>query len=207
MDDSASFRDGLVSMLSVETDMDVVGSGIDGADGVRLALELQPDVVLMDLAMPGVDGLEATRQIVSAAPHIGVVVLTLRADDDAVVSALAAGARGYVVKGALRQEVLWAVRSVARGEAVFGPTVAGRIGQLLGAVRASTVEAPAFPELTDRECEVLRLMAAHLSNSAVARQLGISDKTVRNHVSNILTKLQARDRAEAIIRARMSGWG
>jgi DNA-binding NarL/FixJ family response regulator len=205
VDDSESFRDGLRSMLAAEPDVEVVGEAADGEEAVRLALQHQPDVVLMDLTMPGTDGLEATRQLTGAAPHVGVVALTLRSDDEAMTAALAAGARGYVIKGALRSELLWAVRAVASGEAVFGPAVAARIAQLFEHTRRSAQPHREFEELTDRELEVLRRMAAHQSNAAIARDLGISDKTVRNHVSNVLTKLRAADRAEAIVRARESG--
>ena len=207
VDDSESFRDGLSSMLAAEPDVEVVGEAADGDEAVRLALRHQPDVVLMDLSMPGTDGLEATRRLTAALPHVGVVALTLRSDDEAMTAALAAGARGYVIKGALRSELLWAVRAVASGEAVFGPAVAARIAQLFEHTRRAAEPRRQFEELTDRELEVLRRMAAHQSNAVIARELGISDKTVRNHVSNVLTKLRAVDRAEAIVRARESGLG
>jgi DNA-binding NarL/FixJ family response regulator len=205
VDDSESFRDGLRSMLAAEPDVEVVAEAADGEEAVHLALLHQPDVVLMDLSMPGTDGLEATRRLTDAAPHVGVVALTLRSDDEAMAAALAAGARGYVVKGALRSELLWAVRAVAAGEAVFGPAVAARITQLFEHACRAARPKREFEELTDRELEVLRRMAAHQSNAVIARELGISDKTVRNHVSNVLTKLRAADRAEAIVRARESG--
>lgn len=207
VDDSASFRDGLRSLLATEPQIDVVGEAADGVEGLRLATELQPDVVLMDLTMPEMDGLEATRRLTSSAPHLGVVALTLRADDDAVLAALAAGARGYVVKGALRTEVLAAVRAVAAGEALFGPGVAARLGQLFGRATGAGSAPEEFADLTQRERDVLRLMAGHRSNGQIARDLDISEKTVRNHVSNVLAKLQARDRAEAIVRARDAGLG
>jgi DNA-binding NarL/FixJ family response regulator len=177
----------------------------DGEAAVRLTLRHQPDVVLMDLSMPGIDGLEATRRLTDATPHVGVVALTLRSDDEAMAAALAAGARGYVVKGALRSELLWAVRAVAAGEAVFGPSVAARITRLFEHASRAAQPPQQFEELTEREREVLRRMASHQSNAVIARELGISDKTVRNHVSNVLTKLRAVDRAEAIVRARESG--
>jgi DNA-binding NarL/FixJ family response regulator len=202
VDDSDSFRDGLVSMLDAEPDVEVVGQAADGSDVPRLAARCQPDVVLMDLAMPVVDGIEATKRLAESAPHVGVVVLTLRDDDEAVLQALAAGARGYVVKGSRRAEVLWSLRAVAAGEAVFGPAVAGRMARLFALSRRPQEE---FPELTEREREVLSLLARGRGNAQIARELGISDKTVRNHVSNVLTKLQAADRADAIVRARAAG--
>jgi DNA-binding NarL/FixJ family response regulator len=205
VDDSESFRDGLRSMLAAEPDIEVVGEAADGEAAVRLTLRHQPDVVLMDLSMPGIDGLEATRRLTDATPHVGVVALTLRSDDEAMAAALAAGARGYVVKGALRSELLWAVRAVAAGEAVFGPSVAARITRLFEHASRAAQPPQQFEELTEREREVLRRMASHQSNAVIARELGISDKTVRNHVSNVLTKLRAVDRAEAIVRARESG--
>ena len=205
VDDSESFRDGLISMLAAEPDIEVVGEAPDGDAGLRLALEHHPHVVLMDLTMPGTDGLEATRRLTSAAPHVGVVALTLRSDDEAMTAALAAGARGYVVKGASRTELLRSIRAVASGEAVFGPAVAARIARLFDHARRTAVPSRPFDDLTDRELEVLRRMAAHQTNAVIARELEISDKTVRNHVSNILAKLRVADRAEAIVRARESG--
>ena len=201
VDDSESFRDGLISMLAAEPDIEVVGEAPDGDAGLRLALEHHPDVVLMDLTMPGTVGLEATRRLTSAAPHVGVIALTLRSDDEAI----AAGARGYVVKGASRTELLRSIRAVASGEAVFGPAVAARIARLFDHARRTAVPSRPFDDLTDRELEVLRRMAAHQTNAVIARELEISDKTVRNHVSNILAKLRVADRAEAIVRARESG--
>ena len=202
VDDNESFRDGLRSMLAAEPDITVVGEAVDGEAGLRAAISLDPDVVLMDLAMPKLDGLEATRLLAERSPHVGVVALTLRGDDYAILAALRAGARGYVVKGSRRSEVLWAVRAVAAGEAVFGPAVAARLPLLLA--KGHTTD-EAFAHLTERERDVLRLLTQHRSNPQIARQLAISEKTVRNHVSNILVKLQARDRAEAILRGRDAG--
>ncbi|HET7734438.1 MAG TPA: response regulator transcription factor [Nocardioidaceae bacterium] len=202
MDDNDSFRDGLRSMLSAEPDITVVGEAADGEAALQAAAVLDPDVILMDLSMPKVDGLTATRQLVERSPHVGVVALTLRGDDQAILAALRSGARGYVVKGSRRSEVLWAVRAVAAGEAVFGPAIAGRLPLIL----AEDGRGPQpLSQLTDRERDVLRLMTRHRSNPQIARQLAISEKTVRNHVSNILVKLQARDRAEAIIQGREAG--
>lgn len=202
VDDNASFRDGLRSMLAAEAEVTVVDEAADGEAALRAAEVHQPDVVLMDLSMPGMDGLETTRLLVDRSPHVGVIALTLRADDDAVLAALKAGARGYVVKGARRAEVVWALRAVGAGEAVFGPAVAARLPALFE--RAGRAAEP-LPGLTEREREVLRLMARHRTNPEIARRLEISEKTVRNHVSSVLTKLQVRDRAEAIVRAREAG--
>lgn len=202
VDDNESFRDGLVSMLAAEDDVEVVGQASDGAQVAQLVARHQPDVVLMDLAMPELDGIAATKLLTETAPHVGVVVLTLRADDDAVLQALAAGARGYVVKGARRAEVLWSLRAVAAGDAVFGAPIAARMAKLFALSRQPHEE---FSELTEREREVLRLLSRSRSNAQISRDLEISEKTVRNHVSNVLTKLQAADRADAIVRARAAG--
>lgn len=202
VDDNASFRDGLRSMLAAETDINLIVEAADGEAALLAVAEHQPDVVFMDLSMPGMDGLEATRLLVNRSPHVGVIALTLRADDEAVLAALKAGARGYVVKGARRTEVVWALRAVGAGEAVFGPAVAARLPALFERAGQTSTS---LSGLTEREREVLRLMARHRTNPEIARQLLISEKTVRNHVSNVLTKLQARDRAEAIVRAREAG--
>ncbi|MFI5913320.1 response regulator [Dactylosporangium sp. NPDC051541] len=200
-DDHAPFRAGLRALLSTVDDVVLAGEAADGATAVAEAARRQPDVVLMDLNMPGVDGVEATRRIVSASPHIGVVVLTMLDDDDSVFAALRAGARGYLLKGALRAQVVRAVRAAAAGEALFGPAVARRITDYLG----RPPPAAAFPGLTDREREILGLIARHRTNPEIARSLGLSPKTVRNHVSNIFTKLRVADRADAITRARGAG--
>lgn len=200
-DDHGPFRAGLRALLSTVDDVTLVGEAADGAAAVAEAGRLQPDVILMDLNMPGVDGIEATRRIVSASPHIGVVVLTMLEDDDSVFAALRAGARGYVLKGALRAQVVRAVRAAAAGEALFGPAVARRITDYL----SRPPHAVTFPELTDREREILGQIARHRTNPEIARSLGLSPKTVRNHVSNIFTKLRVADRAAAIARARDAG--
>jgi len=204
-DDNADFRAGLLTLLSAIDDISVVGEAADGTDAVTGAARLQPDVVLMDINMPGLDGIEATRRITAATPHIGVVVLTMFEDDDSVFAALRAGARGYVLKGALRAQIVRAVRSAAEGEAVFGPAVARRIADYFSRMRPTPADA--FPQLTDREREILSLVAQHLTNPEIARRLSLSEKTVRNNVSNIFTKLQVAGRAEAIIRARDAGLG
>ncbi|MFH1474615.1 MAG: response regulator transcription factor [Chloroflexota bacterium] len=205
-DDHASFRSGLRALLGTAGDMVVVGEAGTGDEAVQRTTELQPDVVLMDLNMPGMDGLEATRRIVDAAPHVAVLVVTMYDDDDSVFNAVRAGARGYVLKGAQRAELLRAVRAVVSGEAIFGPGVARRLMAYFARPRPA-VDVAAFPELTEREREILDLVARGRSNPEITAGLGLSPKTVRNHVSNIFSKLQVRDRAEAIVRARQAGMG
>jgi DNA-binding NarL/FixJ family response regulator len=204
-DDHEQFRAGLRTVLSLADDIEIAGEAPDGPAAVSQAVRLQPDVVLMDLKMPGFDGIEATRRITGASPHIAVVVLTMLEDDESVFAALRAGARGYALKGALRAQLVRAVRAAADGEALFGPAVARRIADYFG--RGPGRPASAFPQLTEREREVLALVAQHRTNPEIARQLNLSVKTVRNHVSNIFTKLQVAGRAEAIIQARDAGLG
>jgi len=203
-DDHEPFRAGLRAALALADDIELAGEARDGPGAVAQAQRLQPDVVLMDLKMPGFDGIEATRRITGASPHIGVVVLTMLEDDESVFAALRSGARGYVLKGALRERLIRAVRAAADGEAVFGPAIARRIANYFA---RQTRPAAAFPELTDREREVLTLVAQHRTNPEIARRLDLSPKTVRNHVSNIFAKLQVAGRAEAIIQAREAGLG
>ena len=205
-DDHASFRASLGALLATAGDLDVVGQAGTGDEAVERAVSLQPDVVLMDLDMPGMAGLEATRRIVDIAPHMAVLVVTMSDDDDSVFAAVRAGARGYVLKGAQRAEILRAVRSVAAGDAIFGPGVARRLMAYFARPRPA-VDVASFPELTVREREILELIARGRSNSEITAALGLSPKTVRNHVSNIFSKLQVRDRAEAIVRAREAGMG
>lgn len=205
-DDHPTFRRGLGALLDSLSDVEVVGEAADGEAAVRLADELLPDVVVMDLNMPGLNGVEATRRIVSANPSVAVLVLTMLDEDESVFAAMRAGARGYVVKGADTDDVLRALESVSRGDAVFGPAVASRVLSYL--TRPLSARDPMlFPELSDREREVLELIARGRPNSEIARQLSVSPKTVRNHVSNVFTKLQVSDRSEAIVRARKAGLG
>lgn len=204
-DDHASFRSGLRALLGTADDLQVVGEAATGEDAVRTTERLQPDVVLMDVTMPGGDGIEATGRIVDALPHVAVVVLTMDAGDDSVLRALRAGARGYVLKGAQRAELLRAIRAVAAGEAILAPDVARRLSGYL--VPSAHARIRPFPELSDRELEILDLIARGRSNTEITDQLVLSPKTVRNHVSNIFAKLQVRDRAEAIVRAREAGLG
>ena len=163
-----------------------------------------PDIVLMDLQMPVMNGLDATRALAAARPHIGVIVLTMFEDDDSVFASLRAGARGYLLKGARRADTLRAIAAVANGEAIFSPSVVRR---MMGFFHSARPAAAAFPDLTDREREVLSLIAQGRSNGQIAQSLGLSLKTVRNHVSNVLGKLQVADRAQAAIRAREAGLG
>jgi DNA-binding NarL/FixJ family response regulator len=205
-DDHAGFRASLSALLSGTEEVVVVGEVADGAHAVRAALALQPDVVLMDLAMPGIGGVQATASIVNSAPHIGVIVLTMIEDDDAVFTAIRAGARGYLLKGARRAEIVRALRAVAAGDAVFGSAIASRLIRYFDPPAAPSPP-PRFPDLTPREMQVLTLMAHHLANPSIAHQLGISEKTVRNNVSAILVKLRVADRAQAILAAHEAGMG
>jgi DNA-binding NarL/FixJ family response regulator len=205
-DDHPTFRKGLGALLASLPDVELIGEAVDGESAVALAGELRPDVVVMDLDMPGIGGVEATRRIAAAHPSMAVLVLTMLDEDESLFAAMRAGARGYVVKGADTDDVLRALESVARGDAVFGPAVAGRVLSYL--TRPLSARDPVlFPELSDREREVLELMARGLSNGEIARKLFVSPKTVRNHASNVFTKLQVSDRVEAVLRARKAGLG
>jgi len=205
-DDHALFRGGLGALFLSIPDTEVVGEASTGEEAVALAADLQPNVVLMDVQMPGTNGIEATRAIVRENPHVGVIVVTMFEDDDSVFAAMRAGAKGYVLKGADQDEILKVIRAVAAGEAHFGPEIARRLMNFFSAPKpASPVQA--FPELTAREREVLDLIAAGRNNREIAGELYLSPKTVRNHISNIFTKLQVADRAQAIVRAREAGLG
>jgi DNA-binding NarL/FixJ family response regulator len=207
-DDHPAFRAGLRLLLESLSDfeVDVVGEAENGEQALAAAIELSPDVIVMDLQMPGLGGIETTRRVVAAAPHVRVLVLTMFEDESSVFAALRAGAHGYVLKGAGQEQLARAIQAVAEGESIFSPAIAKRV--IDSFARTAVSERPlVFPELTQREREVLDLIARGLSNPDITRQLVLSPKTVRNHVSNILAKLQARDRSAAIVRAREAGLG
>jgi len=199
-DDHPMYRYGVAAVLATADEIELVGEAPDGHHLVALVEAERPDVVLTDLAMPGLDGVSACRQLLTRHPDLGVLVLTMHADDESLVAALRAGARGYLVKGADKAELIRAILAVAAGQAVYGAPVARRIAALFGA-DAGRPAGP-FPDLTPRERQVLDLLADGARNSEIARQLGMTDKTVRNHVSAILMKLQVTDRTAAAIKAR-----
>ena len=205
-DDHPMFRYGLRAVLAASAEVEVVGDAADGSHLVALVEQAQPDVVLTDLAMPGLDGASAARQILDRFPGIGVLVLTMHEDDEALFGALRAGARGYLLKGADREEIVRAVLAVACGDAVYSAAVARRIVDFFTGAH-QTYTAQVFPELTGREREILDLVAAGMGNHEIARRLFLSEKTVRNNVAAILTKLQVPDRAAAVAKARDTGLG
>jgi DNA-binding NarL/FixJ family response regulator len=202
VDDHPVVRNGLRTLLT-SAGMVVTGEAANGEDAVRIAAELAPDVVIMDLVMPGMSGIETTRRLVARMPHTAVLVVSMSDDDESIFAALRAGARGYVLKGTDPADLVRAVESVARGDAVFGPGLADRV--LASFSRPDRDRDDLFPELTEREREVLKLLSQGRPNSEIGRELGIRPKTVRNHVSNILTKLAAVDRTDAVLRARDAG--
>lgn len=203
-DDHPLFRKGMRALLDSLADFEVVGETAGGGETVSRALELEPDVVLMDLQMPDGGGLQATRRLVAQNPRIAILVVTLFEDDDSVFAALRAGARGYILKDADEDEMARAIRAAAQGEAIFSPAIATRLIDYFAGVPTTHSE-ELFPQLTDREREILRLIARGETNAMIAEKLTISLKTVRNHVSNIYNKLQVADRAQAVIRAREAG--
>jgi len=211
VDDHPLYREGLVTAMTGLPGVEVVGEAGDGETAVAMVAEHRPDVVVMDLSMPGVGGIEATRRITAGHAGVAVLVLTMLDGDDAVFAAMRAGARGYLLKGADRGEIRRALETVASGEVVFSAAIAGRVlawfrgGPAAGGGGAGGV-AP-FPELTDREREVLDLVARGFTNAEIARRLVVTDKTVRNHVSNVFAKLHVGDRAAAVARARDAGLG
>ena len=204
-DDHPVFREGFAALLGSIPDVEVVGTASDGREAVEAARELAPEVVVMDVQMPELDGIEATRAVLAERPETGVVVLTMSEEDATVFAAIRAGARGYLLKGAEPAEVVRAITAVAGGGVVFGAVLAHRIADFLTSA-PSTAESQ-FPTQTARELEVLNLVAAGLSNAQIAGRLYLSQKTVRNHVHAVLTKLQAADRAQAIVQARDAGLG
>lgn len=205
VDDHPVFRQGMRAVLDDLPDVEVVAEAADGEEAVRLATSLRPAVVLMDLRMPGVSGIEATDRITATLADVAVLVLTMDDDDSSVFAALRAGARGYLLKEADGDDVHRAVTAVARGEAVFGPGVAARVVSWFASPAGGA--AVPFPQLTDREREVLELLATGMDNAEIARRLFLAPKTVRNRVSEVLTKLRARSRAEAVALARDAGLG
>lgn len=205
-DDHPVFRHGMRTLLEVTPDMEVVGEATTGADAVSLAESLQPDVILMDLNMPGLNGIEATRQIVQTNPHIRILAVTMFDDNASVFTIMRAGARGYILKDAEKAEMVRAIQAVGHGEAIFSPAIASQLITYF-ARPFPLAQKEVFPELTDREREILHLIATGAANGEIAQHLSLSTKTVSNYVSNIFNKLQVADRAEAIIRARDAGLG
>ena len=206
-DDHPMYRYGLTAILEQADAIDVAASVEDGAALVSAVGEFSPDVVLTDLSMPRFDGVAAITQLLRTHPELPILVLTMHEDDEHVFAALRAGARGYLVKGSDGEEIVRAVRSVASGDAVYGGAVARRIVAFYSGGQLESPVARAFPDLTPREREVLELLAAGCRNHEIARRLGMSEKTVRNHVSQVLTKLQVPDRTAAALKAKESGIG
>jgi DNA-binding NarL/FixJ family response regulator len=209
-DDHALFREGLRALLTTIPDLEVVAEAADGETALAQVASAQPQVVLMDINMPGLNGIDATRQILQAHPGLGIIMVTMLEDDASVFAAMKAGARGYVLKGARHEDILQAIRAVAAGQALFGSAIAARMMSFFQSLESAPKPAApveGFPELTDREREVLKLMAQGRSNKDIADQLVITGKTVSNHITNIFSKLQVADRAQAILRARDVGLG
>jgi len=208
-DDHAFYREGVRAFLGNTSEIEVVGEANNGEEAVAKAKELAPNVILMDLKMPGINGIEATRHIHETNAEIGVLVLTMFDDDDSVFAAMRAGARGYLLKDADKDEVVRAIVAVERGEAIFSPTIAQRMIQYFSTSSASSKKSQPdeFAELTERELEILNLIAQGHNNMVISNKLSLSIKTVQNYVSSILTKLQVADRAQAIVRAREAGFG
>lgn len=206
-DDHPMYRYGLTAILDQADGVEVVASVGDGTALISAVVELLPDVVVTDLSMPGPDGVAVTAQLLKEQPELPILVLTMHEDDEHVFAALRAGARGYLVKGADGEEIVRAVRSVASGDAVYGGPVARKIVAFYSGQQLESPTERAFPELTPREREVLELLAAGCRNHEIARRLGMSEKTVRNHVSQVLTKLQVPDRTAAALKAKESGLG
>jgi DNA-binding NarL/FixJ family response regulator len=206
VDDHPLYREGLVTAIDTLPGTEVVGEASDGQQAIEVVARLRPDVVVMDLHMPVMNGVDATRAITTAHPEVAVLVLTMLEGDDSVFAAVRAGARGYLLKGADRAEIARGLEAVSHGEVVFSASIAGRVLSFFAAGGTRDVAVP-FPELTEREREILDLVARGLTNSEIARRLFLSDKTVRNHVSNVFAKLHVAGRAEAVARARDAGLG
>lgn len=206
VEDHPMFRDGLFKMLETVEGFEVVGEAASGEEAVELAEQLKPNIILMDINLPKLSGIEATKRIVKTIPDIGILILTMYDDDSSVFSAMRAGARGYLLKEANRNEIVRAIQAVSEGEAIFSPAIARRMMFYFEA-KMKVTNIDVFPQLTEREREVLDHIAKGKNNAEIANSLGLNQKTVRNHVSNILSKLQASDRAHAIIMAREAGLG
>ncbi|HUF00164.1 MAG TPA: response regulator transcription factor [Anaerolineales bacterium] len=207
-DDHRLFREGIKALLALTDDIEIVGEAEDGESTLKRCEELQPDIILMDINMPGLNGIRATEQILQKQPETRIIMLTMLEDDASVFNAMRVGARGYLLKGADPQEVLSVIRAVAEGQALFGPAIATRLMNYfkeLGSKPGSTETLTLFPDLTERELEILRLIAQGLNNQEIAQKFVLSPKTVRNHITNIFSKLQVADRAQAIVRAREAG--
>lgn len=203
-DDQAIIRDGLEMLLTLERDMQVVGSASDGAEAIELAAQKQPDLILMDLKMPGVNGIEATRNIRARFPHIKILVLTTYDDDEWVFDAIRAGASGYLLKDTPRQKIIEAIRGTMDGRSFLDPAVAGKLMNQISSNQKQPASILA-EKLTERELDVLRLIAKGFNNSDIAGQLHLSEGTVRNHVSAILEKLGVSDRTQAAVIAIQHG--
>jgi DNA-binding NarL/FixJ family response regulator len=206
VEDHPMFRDGLFKMLETVEGFEVVGEAVSGEEAVKLAEQLKPNIILMDINLPKLSGIEATKRIVQTIPDIGILILTMYDDDSSVFSAMRAGARGYLLKEANRNEIVRAIQAVSEGEAIFSPAIARRMMFYFEA-KMKVTNVDVFPQLTEREREVLDHIAKGKNNAEIANSLGLNQKTIRNHVSNILSKLQASDRAHAIIMAREAGLG
>jgi len=214
VDDHKLFREGLAALLNAAAETAVVGEAATGKEAIAQAAAVTPDVILMDIQMPDMNGIEAARRILAEQPNVGVIMLTMLEDDDSLFAAMRAGARGYILKGADKAEVLKTVQAVAEGQALFGAAIAARLTQFFqqGSQRntapsTGSGETIPFPDLTDREREVLGLIARGFNNNDIAARLYISGKTVSNHISNIFNKLQVADRAQVIVIAREAGLG
>jgi DNA-binding NarL/FixJ family response regulator len=203
-DDHPLFRDGLRALLASESELKLLGEASTGDEVIELAETFQPDVIIMDIQMPGINGIEATRRIIQASPHIGILIVTMFDDDPSVFAAMRAGARGYLLKGAKHDEMLRAIKAIGSGEAIFSPAIATRMMNFFAAMRPTELP-QVFPELSEREREMLSLIARGYKNAEIAAELVISPKTVRNHITNILSKLQVADRTQAVIRAKEAG--
>ena len=209
-DDHVFYREGVRALLSSVHEIEVVGEANDGEEAIAQASDRKPNVILMDLKMPGMNGIDATRRIHETDPSIGVLVITMFDDDDSVFAAMRAGARGYLLKDADKDEVVRAIVAVERGEAIFSPAIAQRMMQYFSSSPSASSKKnhpDEFAELTERELEILDLIAQGYNNLTISNKLSLSIKTVQNYVSSILTKLQVADRAQAIVRAREAGFG